>query len=290
MDLTRRENRGRFLGFYQIAFFAGAGGGAAFGGVLTDLLGYHLTMEINAWLTLLGALAALFFLPETRPADPPENQPMTGLPAAAEADGPSPEKPRRGELASATALMVANRLVQEGLLLATLALFIEGVLGETLQFNGLSIGSASLTGAGFGLTTLVGAISAPFSGAVSDRTANRWQIAGLCLLPGVAGFGLLQAGTPSGIVLGLIGASIAAGSSANLSTALIGDLGSREHHGRRLGGLLTAGDVASAAGPLLAFWLAPLIGLEGVYWLAAGIFGLMAAVALLWGRRRSAAG
>jgi predicted MFS family arabinose efflux permease len=67
-----------------------------------------------------------------------------------------------------------------------------------------------------------------------------------------------------------------------MSTALIGDLGQREHQGRRLGTLFTAGDLASAAGPPLAFWLLPLVGLRGIYWSAAGLFALIFLFSAFW--------
>ena len=66
LDLSRQDNRGRWVGVYQISFFLGASGGAILGGLLTDWLGYHQAMGFGASLTLLGAIVALLFLPETR--------------------------------------------------------------------------------------------------------------------------------------------------------------------------------------------------------------------------------
>lgn len=276
LDITREHDRGKWLGLYQIAFYAGAGGGAALGGLLTDLLGYHGAMAINAGLTLLGALIALA-LPETghssRQINRPEIMPQT-----------TSVTRHKGEFGTAVGLLAVNRLVMEGFLLATLALFIQDTFAGSGALNGYRVGTSTITGIGFGLTTLVGAASAPLSGALSDRASSRWLTASLFLLPGAFGFILLQSGSPGGVFAGLIGASIASGSSANLSTALIGDLGAPGQHGRRLGGLFTIGDLASAAGPPLAFWLQPRIGLGGVYWLAAACFGLMAGLSLFWSR------
>lgn len=283
LDLTHESNRGKWVGLYQIAFYAGAGGGALLGGLLVDGLGYHAALAVQAGLTTLGALAAALLLPETRG--------YSHTPQAGEEQKPVPRQEIRAgsrplELVSATALMTANRLVQEGFLLATLALFLDRILGPSLIIAGRQVGSTTLSGMAFGMTTLVAAISAPLSGAASDRTGNRWRVAAAALLPGALGFLLLAGESPLGIVTGLIGVSIAAGSSANLSTALIGDLGPAGQHGRRLGGLFTIGDLASAAGPPLAFALAPMIGLPGVYSLSAGIFAGMALVAFIWGRSR----
>ena len=61
-------------------------------------------------------------------------------------------------------------------------------------------------------------------------------------------------------------------------------LGSHAQHGRRLGLLFTVSDLASAVGPPLAYALIPLTGIRGVYWLAAGLFGLVALIARWWAR------
>lgn len=284
MDITQENNRGKWIGVYQIAFYAGAGGGAAIGGLMTDALGYHGAMGVNAALTLIGAMVAWIFLPETQSLHHARK-------AAYQQSNPSEANPvpsaSRAEFGSAVGLLAVNRLVMEGFLLATLALFVQNLFGEQLVIGTARVGTSTLTGIGLGLTTLVGALSAPISGALSDRAGSRWLIAGLALLPGAIGFVLLPLGSPAAITAGLIGASIASGSSANLSTALIGDLGAPDQHGRRLGGLFTIGDLTSAIGPPLAIWLQPVIGLNGVYLAAAAVFGSMATVSFFWAARKA---
>ena len=282
-DVTDETNRGRWIGVYQVSFFIGAGAGSFAGGLLTDLLGYHAAMGVNAVLQLAGALYAWVRLPETR-AHAASKALVEQQALAASADPPSGN---RLELASAIALLAANRLVQEGFLLASLALYLESLFGGTTAIGPLSIGTATVTGASLGLTTLVAAAAAPLSGALSDRRRYRWSIAAIGLLPGALGFAALQLGTPGWVVLGLVGTSIASGGSTNIATSLIGDLGVRSRQGRRLGGLFTIGDFASAIGPILVFQLHPAIGLAGLYWISAGIFGLMGAVAFVWGWSKS---
>ncbi len=283
LDVSSRKNRGRFIGIYQIAFFTGAGGGAFLGGVLTDFLGYHPAMLVNAALSLFGGLAAWAFLPETLPAGSQAPESSLADPSDfSDAGAGRPIRFQKGQLTSALALLASNRLAMEGFLVATLAIYLRDQLGESIAINDAAIGTATLAGLGLGATTLVSALAAPASGTASDRAGTRWRIVAAWLLPGIAGFSLLPLGTPLAIFAGLIGISAASGSNANLATALIGDLGRRDQQGRRLGTLFTVGDLASAAGPLLAFWMLPLVGLRGVYFTAASLFALMFFVSVLW--------
>jgi len=62
--------------------------------------------------------------------------------------------------------------------------------------------------------------------------------------------------------------------------ALIGDYANANRRGRLLGLTNTVGDLGSAAGPLLAYALLPLIGLRGVFLLMAAIVAVVAPLAL----------
>ncbi len=284
LDISNSENRGKWVGAYQVAFFLGAAGGAFLGGLMTDWLGYHTTMGVNALLTLLGAVIVLLFLPETRTLRQPA--PVTTNPR--ETDPAAPQPLRRGELASAIALLAVNRLTQAGFMAATLGLYLQQQLGDTVHFGQQTIGVTSVTGLAMGLTTLIATASTPVAGRLSDRAANRWHVAARGLLPGVLGYAVLSTGAPIAIVGGLMLVSVTSGSNMNLSTALIGDLSRQGQYGRRLGALFTLGDLASALGPPLAFALIPWVGLQGVYWLAAGLFAVMWGVAKGWAGNKNA--
>jgi MFS family permease len=82
----------------------------------------------------------------------------------------------------------------------------------------------------------------------------------------------------------LIGTSIAAGTNTNLSTSLIGEIGATRQEGRRLGILFTIGDLFSAIGPPLAFWLMETAQLEWVYWTGTGVCLVMWSVAYTWAK------
>jgi MFS family permease len=285
MDISTHENRGRRVGIYQMGFFIGAGGGAFLGGVLTDLFGYHTAMGVNAALSLAGALLALIFLPETRmwlgntnlvPVEVQETNPVHTRQFY---------RTQLSEMASATALLAVTRLAQAGFLMATFGLLLQQNYGEAISFSGMTVGVATLTGLGLAMTTFVAMITAPISGSLADRTHNRWRVAVGGLVFGAVGYGLLTFRAPAAIIAGLIGTSIAAGTNTNLSTTLMGGLGPPNQQGRRLGILFTVGDLASAVGPPLAYWLMATTQLEGVYWTATGVCVLMGGVTMRWSKR-----
>lgn len=277
LDISQQQNRGRWVGLYQISFFLGGAGGAILGGFLTDWLGYHPAMGVGAGLTLVGAIIALLFLPETRAAPPDDPAPDDIQPSL-----PPPPAPRRVELGSAFGLLGANRLAISGMLLPTFGLFLQTHLGDTARFASLTLGVASLTGLALGANGLISMVAAPAFGNLSDKTRSRWPVAAGGLLPGIGGFVLLALALPVAPFLAIPLTAITGGSNQSLSTAIIGDLSDSRQRGRRLGILFTIGDFASAVGPPLAYALIPRLGITSVYGLCLAIFAAMFAVALRW--------
>jgi MFS family permease len=278
LDISDGENRGTFIGRYQIAFFMGAAGGAMFGGILTDLVGYHWAMAVASALTLTGAIVALLLLPET-------SEWRSVAEKSFEPADRSEDKPDIPQLISATMLLGVNRLVVAGILLATLGRYLVEKLGDSLEVGQLSVGVATITGLALGMSTLVGMVAAPIAGRLSDLYHSRWGAASGGLSFGLAGFSLLSIGTPAALILGLPLTSISSGSNQSLSTTLIGDLSPRVHHGRRLGALFTVGDLASAIGPPIAYALIPVVGLSAIYGACAALVGIMLLVAMRWTRK-----
>jgi MFS family permease len=289
LDIVRDDTRGRWIGIYHVSFFLGSAGGSLSGGFMTDKLGYHEAMSISAALTFVGAVIALVFLPETRGARVALDFATDATDDVTPSDAPAVANPNgRREFASTVALYAAHRLAMAGVLSSTFGLFLLNRLGEQVRVAGLVVGVATLTGLGLGLSTLISAISAPAIGGLSDRVGNRWRVAAGGLVPGVAGFGLLATGLPLTTLIGVPLAAITGGSNQGLSTALIGDLGNVGRQGRRLGVLFTVGDLASAVGPPLAYALIPLIGINSLYLLVAGMFVAVILVTLRADKMRRA--
>jgi MFS family permease len=280
LDFVDDDNRGRWIGIYQFSFFLGAAGGAMLGGVLTDWLGFHQTMIIGAVLTLVGAVIALIFLPETRLPKQYLNDAVT--------DSPQPlatSSNQKAEIFSITALFSTNRLVMAGIFMSTFGIFLKDQIGEQVQVASHSIGVTTLTGMGLGLSTLIAMVSIPLIGGFSDRVGNRWRVAAGGLVPGVFGFGLMTFGLPATILAGIPLIATSSGSNQGLSTVLTGDLGSSSMQSRRLGVLFTFGDFASAIGPPLAYGLMPLVGINTLYLSSAGLFTVMFLMSIQQARR-----
>ncbi len=294
LDIARDGTRGRWVGAYHVSFFLGSAGGSLLGGILTDGLGYHQAMSISAGLTLLGAVIALIFLPEThgfrQEAREAEGMPHPAQRFTADAGGSSPaaKQTSRVELASAAGLYAVHRLAMAGVLSSTFGRFLLVQIGDKAHVAGHTIGVATLTGMGLGLSTLIAATSAPVIGGLSDRVGSRWRVAAGGLLPGVVGFGLLAVGMPLTMLVGVPLTAITGGSNQGLSTALIGDLGNIGRQSQRLGVLFTVGDLASAVGPPLAYALIPWVGISSLYLLVAGLFVSMFLVILGMDRKRPA--
>jgi MFS family permease len=283
MDVTTLSDRGRWSGLYQTWFFFGAALGAFAGGLLTDKLGYTMTMWIGAALTALGGLAAAVLLPETRP-DISAN-PITTLPT----DAASPDARReRSELHARRGLWAAaflhgtNRFVIAGVLYATMGLLVQ----DRLPFDALGLGVATATGMLIAGRTVFSMASAPLAGTLSDWLGSRWGVVRWGLAVGAVSLSLVTLRAPFAILVGITLGAVASASVQTLVIALVGDLADPTQRGRAIGVVHTVGDIGSAAGPPVAYGLLPAIGLEGVYWLCAGLF----VVGLILAWRRNAGG
>lgn len=280
-DISSDDNRGRWVGYYHVSFFLGAASGSFLGGLLTDWVGYQGAMGVAAGLTMLGALIALLFLPETRHLK--REEVSGGETAVSTSPLPSPQTT---QLSAAFGLLGVNRLVMAGILMSTFGLYLRDLLGETIAVGHWTVGVTTLTGIGLGATALLNMLSAPLVGRLSDRVGNRWRVVSGSVTAGMAGFGLLALGLPLAVWFGLPLTSVASGSNQGLSTALVGDLAGEGRHGRFLGILFTVGDLGSAIGPPLAYGLLPLWGIQGVYRLCVVLLGMMLLAALWQGGKR----
>jgi MFS family permease len=264
LEVTGAADRGRWTGLYQLSFYLGGVLGFPAGGLLTDLLGFQTALAAAAALTLVGAVAAWIWLPETRShglaqAEVARQESANAAPDTHWRASVQDERGRR-TLAPITWMYGLNRFVNAGIITGTLALWVQQRWGAASDG-----GQASLTGLLLGLSTFVSMLTAPLAGHWSDRRAGRWRVAAALLLPGVLGTALLAAGVPLLIVLAVPLNAVAAGSSQGLATALLGDAATPAARGRALGWVHTFGDLTSALAPTLAYWALPFVGLPGLY-------------------------
>jgi MFS family permease len=246
MDLSTPGDRGRTLGGYQAAVQGGTLLGLVLSGVLVDVIGYRGTLALYVPLTALGLVIALLTVPETAPA------------RRATPDHASDERGRSetGLRALDPWLLVpayvefASFFVSSGVIMSTLGLMLRQVEGATP--NSFFVPVATLTGIMLASRRLVGMMTAPVAGWVSDRTGDRRRVALVGAGIVLAGFGvlLLDGGrtflpVAGGVILTAIGESVLQPSLA----AWVGDSTPPGQRGVMMGGLATAKDLGAAVAP-----------------------------------------
>jgi len=181
-----------------------------------------------------------------------------------------------------------NRFVYAGVVAATLALLVqEQILATDSRLAGPVIGVATLTGMLMAGRTVLSVVAAPLSGILSDKLGGRWPVTIAGLILGAISMLLLSDRSPVSIFTGIVLGAVAAGGVQTLVTALTGDLANKNQRGRAIGLLHTAGDIGSAAGPLIAYGLLMWIGLPGVYVLCGVLLVLGAIIASGYLKRNS---
>ncbi|UCC88648.1 MAG: MFS transporter [Anaerolineales bacterium] len=253
LDISTDENRGRHSGQYQMWFFVGVAFSSFLGGLFTDVFGFRPGLWLDAALIGGAALLWLFFLPETRPAQPRERP----------ASNPRPSFSWRILLAVALPIF-AVRFLSWGVLAATTILWLAGLFGEGVRLSNRLIPIATLTGSFIALSTITSISSAPIAGFLSDRLSRRWPVVAGAVLLGGAGVWLMSAKLPALALIGGFVAPVMGGSVETLVPAVVGDRFGRAQRGRALGLVYTLADLGSTLGPPLA------LGLLNAGWVSLG--------------------
>jgi MFS family permease len=269
LDLSTFANRGRFVGRLQMWFFIGSGGASLAGGVLTDWLGYLAALRVCSLVTLAAAVGWWLLLPETQPASAPVS---AGAPVVAPGT-PLPPLRKRLPLGTAIALLGVNWLIFIGILGAVMPLLLEERIGETVQVAGAIIYLSTFTGALAAASQVLSLIASPLAGWLSDLSGERWRLVIGALALGVVAMVLTASGDGAVVVLAIMLGAIATSVLQTQVMTLVGDYGGDHNRGRILGIINTVGDVGSAAGPLIAYALLPLVSIGGLFWLATAILG-----------------
>lgn len=289
LDCSTPADRGRMTGLYQMAFMLGLAVSPILGGSLTDAVGFRSAVRICAAVSGIGLVVALVVLPETKPpGDGPRSHFQGGMQfrRLIEMVGEWRRMDRRFLLPGY--IYLVTFFVNGGVLMSTIGLYLDRRWGESITLAGKVIGVASLAGAMLAMRALLGMVAGPVAGILSDRLRARWPVVRGGLVLSVAGFLILAllggvGAVPAGVAL----ISLSAGGLVTALAALVGDFAVGNRQGVIMGGLATAGDIGSAAGPLLAYALAVTLDLRLVYLFCAVALasGLVATIALLgrWG-------
>lgn len=274
LDVAPPGGRGRLMGVAQAWFFLGAALSFFASGILTDRLGYREGLWVGTGIAALGLLAAWLFLPETRPATQQPAPVRWRLPRWKSL---KPQLPAGGWVALYAQAIL--RFAVAGVATATLALFVQQELGETVAFDGVALGAATLTGLLLAMRPLLSLAAAPWAGRLSD-VHGRWQLlswggvvggVSFVVLVGSSLLALLVNGVLSALSMAILGPA---------SSGLVGDVSPPGMQGRNLGWLANAADLGSALGPLIAFALLPTLGLDLLYLLCAVLMVSIAGAAL----------
>jgi MFS-type transporter involved in bile tolerance (Atg22 family) len=224
LEMAPEDQRGRWVGIYQVWFFFGSALGSFVGGALTDAVGYHHALGLGALISAAGALAATAALGVAR--TPARVNASIGARPPDEIRAAAAHRIRFSlpqwraispALGAASAAHAANRLVVSGVVSATLGLVVEQNLGTGLQWGAWQIRVASITGGILAARTLISLVGAPVAGAWSDTEGNRWHLLVWSLAAGALGIGLLAA---PGVVPIIVGSFVGAAASGSATITL----------------------------------------------------------------------
>jgi len=184
-----------------------------------------------------------------------------------------------------TGLLVA--LVFQGIYAATLSRMVALHVGELALAGGLVIGCATLAGTLQALRWLWEPWLAPWFGRLSDGPRGRGPVLCVCLGGGACALALVALYLPAPLWLPLLLCSqLCATGLATLSDAAASDTAERHGHPTHtLASYAFIVDCGAAAGPVLAYSVQDLWGMDAAYLAAAA---LLLCLLPLWMRREAA--
>jgi MFS family permease len=260
LDISNDLNRGHINGRLQMWFFIGVAVSSFCGGIFTDLFTYRGGLWVSTFLSGVGLLIWLRFLPETRP----EKHQIT--PLIKDEHTVKAGFPWKLTLSCSLPFFI-NRVIFTGVLGSTTILWLSQFVEDgSLTFNQIAIPLATMSGTFIALRILVSIVSVPQVGMLSDRINRRWLVLAIVfLIFGAGGLTLLAAQNIWISILGVILAAIAGGSIPALIPAIIGDQVPPHQQGRSLGYIFSFGDLGSAIGPPIALSLVGIISLPTIF-------------------------
>lgn len=306
--------RGTYMGIYQSLARLGGAAGMLVGSTLSDIVGYSSAFVLLGCLTCVAPVLAFaeYTLRSSRGSRTPvtavrsnnnaneddananANAKSSEKESAAEVEAgegtntntftsPTPTTPdhTRAHVAAVFLGGFTNRFVIDGICTSILGYCLSERFGDTPVIWRAAVPVATVTGVLLSSRGIVETAVAPLTGYLGDVFGRAPIVA--CLLPVGAALVVCVAVAPS--VLALVCAMPAlyvAGVALSVSfNTLSSGLAPRDEAGRTLllSRYLTCNDLGAALGPLLAYTLAPRIGLLNLY---VGGAGLMAAVGLLF--------
>jgi MFS family permease len=262
LDISNDLNRGSLNGRLQMWFFIAVAISSFAGGLFTDLFTYRGGLWISSFLSFIGFLVWIKYLPETHPIKPANPT----LLKEEEEERPSASFPWKLTLSCSFPFFV-NRVIFTGVLGSTTILWLSQYVNNgSLSFNQIALPLATLSGTFIAIRIFVSVISVPQIGRFSDHIKRRWLLLTFIFLIFGAGGLLLLASSNLWIsILGVLISAVAGGSIPALIPAIIGDQVQQNQQSRSLGYIFSFGDLGSAIGPPIALALVGIIGLPALF-------------------------
>ncbi|MFO8036325.1 MAG: MFS transporter [Anaerolineales bacterium] len=178
LDVSTEENRGKNSGIYQMWFFIGVAAASLLGSMLTDIFGFRTGQWISVGVIAATDLAWFFLLPETRAHNASVQEPPNDM------DEPGNVRLPLKAMAVTSLTIFISRFLAWGVLAATAILWLSDMFGTGVQIASYVIPIASFTGLFTALSNLIGVVSTPLAGSISDRYGRRWPVIGLAMISG----------------------------------------------------------------------------------------------------------
>ncbi len=256
-DISPRGEEGRWMGYFNAAFFTGFGLGPLMGGALSDHFGMHTAFSVMGGLNFLAFLTTSLFLPETERREEGSSSSFRGI--------------LQSDLFKGLFSFRLSYALGRGIFTVFLPIFASIYLGLSPTAIGLLIA----------INILLMSTLQVCSGRMADRLNRKamvilggfvslaylaliplaqdfWKLLGLCILGGLGG------------VISLPAAS-----------ALVVEEGRKFGMGASMGAFAMAFSIGMAAGPIISGGIVDLTSVQSAFYFAAAA-GLLGTVLFAW--------
>lgn len=168
-------------------------------------------------------------------------------------------------------IYMLSALISEGVIMATISLYIVEIYGNELAIGAIAIQAATAGGAALAFRSTVSALFSPWIGRLTDQIQNSWIGIWVANLFGVAGLCTLALiHHPISIVFGLFMIAINSGIILTGTPAILTRMNSTKKS-ILIGWMATSVDVGLTLAPLISYLLLGTIPLQNLYLFGAGL-------------------
>lgn len=272
LNVSSDDNRGYFMGLYNGLYRIGSLAGMLLGGIFADWLGFSVTCMLFGACTAATIVLGFLCVPRGN----------SGVPAGTQAEERSLTwlwKDGTVLWVMATGLVVA--LIYQGLYASTLSELIRIHFGSSVTLlGGVAVGAATLGGVLQAIRWGWEPWLAPGIGVLSDRRFGRRSMMVVSLAFGVVVFGLVALHLPLPLwLVVLIGIQLTGTSLTTIADSVASDTASVRGGRVFMMWYSFAVDLGAALGPILAYLLNDMWGMDTAY---AGTAVLLLILAVKW--------